>query len=167
VPAADLRSAFRQDRAKAAFDLVRSDGDGVHDSVAPFAAIREERRRCVVGMTFEHRGDAEQHRVGNGLGHTLEKPETGNRCSRAAAETGRHRDVAFDLDVDRWRANTRPPGNRFEEPFDARPPSSLATGNGPGANVARVMAVADNVTRGVMTVVPQAPRGLRISGSGK
>ena len=60
-----------------------------------------------------------------------------------------------------------PPGNRFEEPFDARPPSSLANGNGPGANVARVMTVADNVTRGVMTVVPQAPRGLRISGSGK
>jgi hypothetical protein len=69
-------------------------------------------------MTFEHRGDAEQHRVVNGLGHTLEKPETGNRCSRAAAETGRHRDVAFDLDVDRWRANTRPPGDRLERALD-------------------------------------------------
>ena len=60
-----------------------------------------------------------------------------------------------------------PPGNRFEEPFDPRPSSSLTNSSGTGANVARVLAVADNVVRGVMTVVPQAPRGLRIIGSGK
>jgi hypothetical protein len=60
-----------------------------------------------------------------------------------------------------------PPGNRFEEPFDPQASSSLANTSAPGANISRLMSLADNVVRGVMTVAPQPPRGLRIIGSGK
>jgi hypothetical protein len=47
LPATDLRRAFGQDRAQAASDLVRSDGNRVYDSAASVPAIRKERRRRV------------------------------------------------------------------------------------------------------------------------
>jgi len=78
----------------------------------------KERRRRVVRVPFERRCDTEQDVVVNGFGHTLEQPESRNGCGSAAAKTGRHRNVALDLDLDRRRPNTRPPRDSFEGALD-------------------------------------------------
>ncbi len=99
----------------------------MHDELLVLRALRghpgdrqpaEERRRRVVRMPLEHRRDTEQDVVVNGLGHTLEEPESGNGCGGAAAKAGRHRNVALDLDLDRGRPNTRPPRDSLEGALD-------------------------------------------------
>jgi hypothetical protein len=60
-------------------------------------------------------------------------------------------------------ASRYPPGNRFEEPFDLKlNAGSSLTLEGPGANVGRLLTVAESVRKGVMVGVPQTPRGLQI-----
>ena len=62
-----------------------------------------------------------------------------------------------------------PPGNRFEEPFELKlsSPSPFTPADAPGANVGRLLGVIENVEKGVMVGLPQAPRGLKIILSGK
>ena len=47
--------------------------------------------------------DAQQNIVRHGTGDALEDSQTRNRRGGAAAKTGRHRNVALDLDDDRRR----------------------------------------------------------------
>jgi hypothetical protein len=65
-----------------------------------------------------------------------------------------------------------PAGNRFEAPFD--PGLTIVNGavllsqpRAAGADLARLKPVLDSVPKGVMTGLPQAPKNLRITSSGK
>jgi hypothetical protein len=61
-----------------------------------------------------------------------------------------------------------PPGNRFDSPFDPGLTGALAPDpQQPGADLAKLRALLDTVPRGLMTGVPQAPKGLRIISSGR
>lgn len=60
-------------------------------------------------------------------------------------------------------ASRYPPGNRFDTPFDARLTAGATTDpSAPGANVGRLLSLADTITSGLMIGLPQSPRNLRI-----
>ncbi len=64
-----------------------------------------------------------------------------------------------------------PPGNRFETPFDlgliTTANVSLVSAPPVGANVAKLKPLLDTVPKGIMTGLPQPPKNLRITSSGK
>jgi hypothetical protein len=56
-----------------------------------------------------------------------------------------------------------PAGNRFEEPFDVRLPTGPSVAaQGPGANLWNLLAVMENVRKGLMTEAPERPRSVRV-----
>jgi len=65
-------------------------------------------------------------------------------------------------------AGRYPAGNRFNDGFTLNLTSAAVTaGDGPGANLARLLPLLQAVPNGVMLGIPQAPRNLRIISSGK
>jgi hypothetical protein len=62
-----------------------------------------------------------------------------------------------------------PPGNRFDAGFSLNLATAAASDAAPavGANVAKLLPLLDNVTKGLMVGAPQPPRGLRIISKGK
>jgi len=65
-------------------------------------------------------------------------------------------------------ASRYPPGNRFDDGFKLNLTSAAAAaGDGPGANLARLLPLLQAVPNGLMIGIPQSPRNLRIISSGK
>jgi hypothetical protein len=58
-----------------------------------------------------------------------------------------------------------PAGNRYEVPFEVRVPrpgDQVTASTGEGANLRLLLAVVENVQRGLMIDLPNAPRSVRV-----
>jgi hypothetical protein len=65
-------------------------------------------------------------------------------------------------------ASRYPAGNRFDDGFKLNLTSAAgAAGNGPGANLARLLPLLQAIPNGLMIGIPQSPRNLRIISPGK
>ena len=65
-------------------------------------------------------------------------------------------------------ASRYPPGNRFDDGFKLNLTIAAgAAGNGPGANLARLLPLLQAIPNGLMIGIPQSPRNLRIISPGK
>ena len=55
-----------------------------------------------------------------------------------------------------------PAGNRFEEPFEVKIPAGTAFVGGPGANIRMLLAMAENVRKGLLVEFPAPPSSVRV-----